>query len=78
LNAYGYNNGRFDDVQLNRLIDAAADEINADKRMRLISDPLTRSYEQFYYLPIHRQMLTWASRANVRSVIAPSNNVNVR
>ena len=74
----GDNNGRFDDVQLNRLIDAAAVEMNIEKRTRLIGDALTRTYEQFYYLPIHRQMLTWASLANVRPVIAPSNQVNVR
>jgi peptide/nickel transport system substrate-binding protein len=74
----GDNDGRFDDAQLNRLIDAAAIEMNADRRAKLISDALMRTFEQFYYLPIHRQMLTWASRANVRPVIAPSNQVNVR
>jgi hypothetical protein len=31
---------------------------------------------QYYYLP-HRQMLTWLSRANVRLVILPSNQVRV-
>ena len=74
----GDNIGRFDDAELNRLIDLAAIEMNADKRTRLVADALTRTFENFYYLPIHRQMLTWASRANVRPVIAPSNLVNVR
>ena len=39
---------------------------------------IVRKNQNFYYLPVHRQMLTWASRANVRPVIAPSNAVNVR
>ena len=51
--------------------------MNADKRAKLITDALTRTFEQFYYLPLHRQMLTWASRSNVHPVIAPSNLVNV-
>ena len=74
----GDNHGRFADAELDRVIDAAAIEMDTGKRARLIADALRRTFEQFYYMPIHRQMLTWASRANVRPVIAPSNNVNVR
>jgi peptide/nickel transport system substrate-binding protein len=74
----GDNSGRFDDVELNRLIDAAAIEMDSSKRASLIGDSLRLTFKQFYYLPIHRPMLTWASRANVRPVIAPSNAVNVR
>jgi peptide/nickel transport system substrate-binding protein len=72
------NDGRVADAELDRLIDAAAVEMNADKRRQLISDALTRAFDNFYYLPIHRQMLTWASRANVRPFVAPSNQVNMR
>jgi peptide/nickel transport system substrate-binding protein len=72
------NDGRFADAELDRLIDAAAVEMDTRKRSQLIANALARAFEQFYYLPIHRQMLTWASRTNMRVVIAPSNFVNVR
>jgi len=36
---------------------------------------LMRVHDRYYYLPLHRQMLTWLSRANVRPVILPSNQV---
>jgi hypothetical protein len=38
---------------------------------------LMRVHDRYYYLPLHRQMLTWLSRANVRPVILPSNQVRV-
>ncbi len=73
----GDNNGRIADAELDRLIDAAAAEMNVDKRSRLIRDALMRTHDQYYYLPLHRQMLTWLSRTNVRPVIMPSNQVRV-
>jgi peptide/nickel transport system substrate-binding protein len=72
------NDGRVADAELDRLIDAAAVEMNADQRAKVIAGALERAYAQFHYLPIHRQMLTWASRTDVHPVIAPSNQVNVR
>ena len=73
----GDNNGRFADPELDRLIDAAAVEMNVDRRNALIRDALQRTYRQFYVLPIHRQMLTWVSRSNVRPVIMAGNTVRV-
>ncbi|HEX6703130.1 MAG TPA: ABC transporter substrate-binding protein [Albitalea sp.] len=73
----GDNNGRIADAELDRLIDAAAAEMNLEKRTQLLRDTLTRVHDQYYYLPLHRQMLTWLSRANVRPVILPSNQVRV-
>ena len=73
----GDNNGRLADAELDRLIDAAAIEMNTDKRKQLIGSALRRVREQAYYLPLHRQMLTWLSRANVKPVLMPSNQLFV-
>ena len=71
----GINNGRVADAELDRLIDAAAIEPDAPARATLIRDVQRRAYEQVYYLPLHRQTLTWAMRANVRAVITADNLV---
>ena len=73
----GDNLARYQDAELDRLIDAAGVEMNAARRGSLIVEALRRTQQQFYYLPIHRQMLTWASRANVHAVVMPDNAVRV-
>ncbi len=73
----GDNAGRVNDAELNRLIDAAASEMNVDKRSGLIQQVQRRVASQFLFLPLHRQMLTWISSANVHPVIVPSNQIRV-
>jgi peptide/nickel transport system substrate-binding protein len=72
------NNGRYADPTLDRLIDAAAVEMDPAKRTQTIADVLRLTFDQFYYVPIHRQMLTWASRANVHPIVTPDNLVRVQ
>jgi peptide/nickel transport system substrate-binding protein len=69
----GDNNGRISDAELDRLIDAAATEMNSEQRQRLIAQALRRVREQVFVLPLHRQMLNWVSRATVKPVLLPSN-----
>ena len=73
----GDNHARFNDPELDRLIDDAGVEMNVERRSRLIAEVLRRTNSRFYYLPIHRQMLTWASRTNVRPVVMPDNAVRL-
>ena len=73
----GDNDGRYSDPDLDHLIDAASREMKPALRASLIGAALQRVAERFYYLPLHRQMLTWASRAGVHPVIVPSNLVRV-
>jgi peptide/nickel transport system substrate-binding protein len=73
----GDNNGGVYDPELDRLIDSAAVEMNTERRSALIRDALRRVHERFYMLPIHRQMLSWASRVNVQPVIMAGNTVRV-
>jgi peptide/nickel transport system substrate-binding protein len=69
----GDNNGRISDAELDRLIDAAATEMNSEQRQRLIAQALRRVREQVFVLPLHRQMLNWVSSATVKPVLLPSN-----
>jgi peptide/nickel transport system substrate-binding protein len=71
------NHSRYQDPELDRLIDAAGVEMNVTRRAELIAEALRRTHRHFYYLPLHRQMLTWASRAHVHPVLMPDNEVRV-
>lgn len=73
----GDNHGRIADAELDRLIDAAGMEMDAQRRATLIAAALKRTHDHFYYLPLHRQMLLWVSRANVRPVVTPDNIVRL-
>lgn len=71
------NFGRIVDPVLDKLIDAAATEPDPPRRAGLIADAQRRVADQFYYLPLHRQTLFWASRANVQAVTSPNGVVRV-
>jgi peptide/nickel transport system substrate-binding protein len=63
-----YNYGRYSDAKLDALIDAAAREMNPDKRAGLIRQALIMHNENVYHVPLHRQVIPWAMRANVQVV----------
>ena len=69
------NYARYADLELDRLIDTAGVEMDAPRRAELIRAVQRRVFEQHYYLPLHRQAITWAARKNVRAVITPNNVV---
>jgi peptide/nickel transport system substrate-binding protein len=73
----GDNHARHIDPELDRMIDAAGVEMNSERRGHLIAEVLRRTHDRFYYLPIHRQMLTWVSRADVKPVVMPDNSVRL-
>ncbi len=68
-----YNYGGAGDAELDALIDAAGSEMDAPKRARLLADAQRRTAEQVYFVPLHRQTLTWAARRNVTPVVTPDN-----
>ena len=69
------NISRTGDSQLDAWIDAAASELEVPARESLIRQVQRRVAERAYYLPLHRQTLVWASRAEVRPVVTPNNLV---
>jgi peptide/nickel transport system substrate-binding protein len=60
-----YNYGRYSNPKLDALIDAAAVEMNADKRRETIRQALLEHNAQVHHVPLHRQMIPWAMRQNV-------------
>jgi peptide/nickel transport system substrate-binding protein len=63
-----FNYGRYVNAKLDALIDAAAVEMNPDKRRELIRQALAVHNDNVYHVPLHRQMIPWAMRANVQVV----------
>ena len=70
-----FNSGRFRDEALDRLIDAAEVEQDGAKRRALLVEALQRVRQQAYTIPLHRQVIPWAVRANVRVVHRADNVV---
>jgi peptide/nickel transport system substrate-binding protein len=70
-----YNYGKAGDAELDRLIDSAASDMNAERRARTIAEAQRLMMKRFYYLPLHRQMITWTARSNVTPVVMPDNAV---
>ena len=68
-----FNSGRFRDPALDRLIESVEVEMDPAKRRSLIVEAFRRVREQVYTIPLHRQMIPWALRANVHAVHRPDN-----
>jgi len=72
-----YNYGKVGDEELDRLIDAAGSEMNVEKRTHLLAQAQRHAQANHIVLPIHRQMITWAARRNITTVVMPDNAVRV-
>ena len=72
-----FNSGRFKDDDLDRLIDAAAIEMDGAKRKGLIEQSLARLRDNLYTLPLHRQVIPWAMRKGVSIQHRPDNYIEL-
>jgi peptide/nickel transport system substrate-binding protein len=70
-----FNSGRYDDPGLDRLIDAIAVEIDAAKRRAMMLEAFRRVRDNVYVIPLHRQVIPWATRAHVKVHHRPDNVV---
>ncbi len=70
-----FNSGRYVDQALDALIDAIEVEMDAAKRRAMMLEAFQRVRENIYTIPLHRQMIPWAARANVDLVHRPDNVV---
>jgi peptide/nickel transport system substrate-binding protein len=70
-----YNYGGYRNAKLDALIDQIKTELDVDKRHQLINEALMIQHDELLYLPLHRQVIPWATRSNVRAVHLASNNV---
>ena len=60
-----WNFGRYSNAKLDQLIDAAAVETDVAKRKDIVRQALQEEREQVHNIPLHRQFIPWAARANV-------------
>ena len=60
-----YNYGRYTNAKMDQAIDAAAIETDPDKRKQFVRQALSEHREQVHHIPLHRQFIPWAARANV-------------
>ncbi len=73
----GFNYGRYLNPRLDALIDAAAVEMNPDRRRQVVWDALKEHNAQVHHVPLHRQMIPWAMRSNVTVVHRADNAPNM-
>ena len=70
-----YNYGRYTNAKFDALVDQVKTELDVQKRRALINDALMIEHEEFLHLPLHRQVIPWASRSNVTAVHRADNFV---
>lgn len=72
-----YNYARAGSAELDALADAAATDMDAARRRDTLAKAQRLALQQVSVVPLHRQMITWASRRNVTPVVMPDNAVRV-
>ena len=70
----GSNNvGDYRNAELDRLIEAAGSEMDMAKRQETINRAIALVHDEVLVIPLHRQVIPWASRAGVFVVHRPNN-----
>ena len=72
-----FNYGNYVNKKLDALIDAARVENDPAKRKQLIADAIAEHNAQIHHVPLHRQVIPWAMRDNIRAVHRADNWVEV-
>ena len=60
-----FNTGGYSNPQLDELITKIQVELDTEKRNELIAQALTLLKDDFAYIPLHQQVVVWATRDNV-------------
>src|SRR5712672_2306621 len=73
-----WNEGGYSNPDLDELIGKIAVELDSEKRNELISQALTIVRDDFAYVPLHQQIVVWATRANVELAPLGTNDFQLR
>jgi len=74
----GTNNvGDYRNAELDDLIDRAGNEMDAAKRQQMIDRAVAIVQDQVLVIPLHRQVIPWATRKGVQLVHRPNNQPNL-
>ena len=68
-----YNFGNYKNASLDELIDKAEGETDAIKRQQLIIKAMQMHHDEVLHIPLHLQMIPWASKAGVTVTHRPDN-----
>jgi peptide/nickel transport system substrate-binding protein len=63
-----YNWGNYKDPEFDALIDDAKGDTDLKRRQQTIIKAMQRHHDQVYHIPIHLQVIPWASRSNVEVI----------
>ena len=69
------NFGNFTNAELDDLIDAADQEMDLAKRQQMINHAVAILQDEVLIIPLHRQVIPWATRAGVKVVHRANNTV---
>ena len=67
-----YNWGNYKDPEFDALIDDAKGDTDAKRRQQTIIKAMQMHHDNVYLIPLHLQVIPWASRSNVEVVTAPT------
>jgi len=70
-----YNYGRYSNAKLDLLTSKVKTEMNAEARLKMIHEALLAHNAETNHVPLHRQVIPWATRGNVTAVHRADNNV---
>jgi peptide/nickel transport system substrate-binding protein len=73
-----WNEGGYSNPDLDELIGKIAVDLDSEKRNELISQALTIVRDDFAYVPLHQQIVVWATRANVELAPLGTNDFQLR
>jgi peptide/nickel transport system substrate-binding protein len=73
-----WNDGGYSNPAVDGLIKKIAVELDNQTRNELISEALTIVRDDFVYIPLHQQIVVWASRANVDLAQLGTNDFQLR
>jgi peptide/nickel transport system substrate-binding protein len=70
-----FNYGRYTNVRLDELIDRIDVEMDQPKRRAMVTEALKLHADEMLHIPLHRQMIPWAMRSNVKVVHRADNRL---
>jgi peptide/nickel transport system substrate-binding protein len=70
-----YNYGRYSNPKLDELVAKVKVDMNPDSRLKEIREALAAQNAEVNNLPLHRQVIPWATRSNVSAVHRADNQV---
>ena len=73
-----YNWGNYKIAEFDDLIDRAEGEMDAKKRQKMINKAMQMHHDNVLHIPLHLQVIPWASKASVSVVHRADNRLDWR